>query len=206
MRTIPTTFTEQLHSLPLNTMNNDGFAAMQELRAKGFTVALGLRQADVESLNGLANQTAIREYCPNDLSRRFGDEAMVQKWLEKGRLTFQLRKIGEASLSGIVWTGPEKCVDLPDCDSTFAIRLSEEVAGQGLAAPLTIAALSGSVALGVKKIGLETWQSNIGAVKTYEKAGAKHIATRKGRRPTLAPEGEIDDVRLFMQFPHTFIN
>jgi len=204
MHTIPTTFTEELYPLPLNTMSNEGFAAVRELRDKGFAVAIGLRQTDVESLTELAGQQAIREYCPNDLERRFGDEAMVQSWLTKGRLTFQLRRIGETGLSGILWTGPEKSNDLPDCDNTFAVRLSETVAGQGLATPFTIAALSGSVALGVKKIGLETWQSNAGAVKTYEKAGAKHIARRNGTRPTLGPRGEIDDVRLFMQFPQTF--
>lgn len=214
MAELPTTFSETLLPLLPETLDKAGREALLELDQKGFEVVRGLRRADVPDIIAIANQIGVQEFCPRDIRERFGDEAMTEDWLAKRRVFFQLRsKLGETSLVGYGWTGPEAYREMPDCQTGFAIRLSEAVAGQGLGRLFTLAIVSASMALGMRKIGLETWQSNIGAWKTYQYAGAvlDNAVSRPDTRATIAERTtqrirrrQRDDVRLFMRFAQTF--
>jgi ribosomal protein S18 acetylase RimI-like enzyme len=70
----------------------------------------------------------------------------------------------------------------------------------------------GYMAVGLDKVGLETWGSNTAAVRTYVKAGAQLVTTKDDLCPTLVDDpkipktadGQRSDVRQFMRFPQTF--
>lgn len=212
MAEFPTTFAEDLLPLQFVELDDKGSEAVKTLADKGFEVVAGVRRADVPEITAIANQDGVREYCPNDLATRVGDEPMMETWLTKngGRGAFILRRIGKTSVSGYGWVGQEENRNLPKCESTFAIRIDEAEGGKGLGSLYTTAIVAGSAALyGAKKIGLETWGSNTSAVRAYLKAGAELVTTKDDMRPTLTPtahetSGMRRDVRLFMQFTHTF--
>jgi hypothetical protein len=206
---LSTEFAHDLAPLKLAALDEIGQTALQKLNARGIEVYTGFRRQDQPEVATIAGQTGVREFCANDTNRRFATEEMAEEWQKKGRLFFQLRDLGRSSLIGYGWTGPERCGELPDCENTFAERLSEEVAGRGLGAPFAVVIASGSVALDVCKVGLETWGSNTAAVRSYLKAGAELVTTRDDQRPTQNPapheaDGKRRDVRLFMRFPQTF--
>lgn len=196
MNTYPTRF-EQKEIIP--TLDDS-------LRTRGFIVKAGLEAADIEEIGRIARTDSVREFCPNDAVSRFGSVSHAEKWLAKGRGMFQLQQIGADRLAGYGWTGPEECPFIKDGETTFAVRLSPEFAGQGLAVPFTNAILLGSAALfGSKNIWLETWQSNQAAVRTYQKNGAVLIASMPSERATQTNDtGQRSDVRLFMKFGQTF--
>lgn len=208
----PDTFTRELVPLDPHGLSEAGQRALGQLHIEGFDVEVGLRRRDVADIAAIANQEAVREFCPNDLEKRFGDEQMAEAWLAKngGRGVFLLRHMGERALAGYGWTGAEITPELPDCETTFALRLSEEVAGRRLGTPFTTAIVSGSMAVfGTTRTGLETWASNTRAVRTYARAGTQLVTSRDDKRPTLRPapnetEGMRRDTRLFMVFPQTF--
>jgi len=210
---LPSALQESLTPISADLLYDDaGRTALSALEKAGYTVSVGLRAKDLPEFQAIANQDGVREYCPEDLDRRFGSLDKMKQWQERGRLVFQLRKIGELSLVGYGWTRNEKCPQLPDCDTTFAVRLSKEVAGQGLATLLTTVIVSGSMAQGLRRIGLETWASNIAACKTYQRAGAKLQHEEPGKRLTIIKSGgrirrrQIADIRRFMSFTQTFID
>ncbi len=210
---LPTTLAESLTPVTPDLLYDDvGRAALQQLQTAGYAVCIGLRPDDLPQVQAIANQNGVQEFCPNDLRTRFGSLPMATKWQEKGRLFFQLRKLGQAGLAGYGWTGPETCDHLPDCDNTFAVRLSEAVAGQGLANLFTTVIVSGSMAQGMRRIGLETWASNIAAWKAYQHAGAKLVHEEPGKRLAIVQRGrrirrrQIADVRRFMCFTQTFVD
>jgi hypothetical protein len=208
----PTTFSETLVPLQDVDLDERGQQAIDALKGRGFEVVAGLRVADLSEIQSISHEEGVREYCPKDEGpKRFATKESTEKeWLPKGRGMLQLRSIGDGALAGYGWTGPEQCEELPDCPITFAERLSERFAGNGLGAPFAVAILSGSAALyGSERVGLETWGSNTAAVRTYLRAGAQLITTRDDERPTLKPakretDGLRRDVRQFMKFPHTF--
>ena len=170
-----------------------------------FGVFFGLREQDTADISPIAASAAVREFCPKDISSRFGNVEMAERWVAKGRTMFQLRELGRGGLAGYGWTGLETSPEIPGGDTTFAVRLAPEFAGRGLATPFTRAIVAGSSALHGGNIWLETWGSNTAAVRTYVHAGAQLVTTRDATRPTLNPgDREIDDtrrdVRLFMCF------
>ncbi|MBX6334681.1 hypothetical protein IRY61_05085 [Candidatus Saccharibacteria bacterium] len=205
----PSPFAESLTPLNIEALDETGQIAARALGELGFGVFMNLRRRDLPAVQAIAGQQAVREFCPKDLTARFGDEIMTAAWYAKEPFFFQLRSLTEAALAGYGWTRPEqkRSPELPHCDSTFAVRISDEFAGRGLGTLFTVAIVSGSMALGMRNIGLETWGSNIGAWRAYEKAGAVHVASRPDRRQTILQkpdaDGKIADVRRFMWFPQT---
>lgn len=207
MRPYPTEFSEG----PLERLKSP-IAELGQLADAGFEVTVGVRRQDMPAIARIAGQAAVREYCPKDMEVRFGDGAKAAHWLQtKGRGLFLLRPIAnEADVAGYGWTGREANEHLPDCETTFALRLSQEVSGKGLGVPFTNAILVGArTQYGARRVGLETWGSNTPAVRTYVKAGAELVTARDSHRPTRehGPQivrGQRHDARLFMQFPHTF--
>ena len=203
----PTTLQETTPALDTLVPGLDTMVAMRELKQKGFEVTAGLRQADLADIRAIAGSEAVREYCPNDVAARFGSDAMTEEWLSGGKAGFLLRQIGSGALAGYGWTGPKASPQVPGGDTTFAIRLSPDFAGQHLATPFTATINAGTLALygRHRQIWLETWGSNERAVHTYLNAGAELVATQDGERPTLhpatnEPDGMRRDTRLSMQF------
>ncbi len=212
MAEFPTAFAEEPQLIVPGMLDEVGNAAVEQLAARDFEVVAGVRRADVPEITAIANQDGVLDFCPKDAVTRFPDaDIMEENWLPKagGRGMILLRRrLGR--IAGYGWTGIEPCEQLPDCTTTFAERLDERVAGQGLAAPFAVAIVSGSMAIfGAEKIGLETWGSNTAAVRTYLKAGARLVTTKDDRRPTTHPapnetDGKRRDTRLYMQFDQTF--
>lgn len=211
MASFPTTFVAEHIPITPGLLEDEGAEAMDRLQHAGFEVVAGLRRAEVPEITAIAKQEGVREFCPRDLTKRFPDEETVEyAWLPKngGRAVFLLRRLGK--IAGYSWTGQETCPELPECETTFAIRLHEDMAGKGLGAPYTSVTVFASMALyNARKIGLETWGSNGGAVSSYVKAGARLVRVKDDMRPTLHPaanetDGMRRDTRMFMQFPQTF--
>jgi hypothetical protein len=201
---------------PATGLRHNAELALATLAHKEIIVVSGLVEADVPQITAIAGQTGVREFCPKDMGKRFPDaETIASDWLPKGRGAFlALDAANDGRIVGYGWTGPELCDELPDCETTFAVRLCEEVAGRGLGAPFTTLIVAGSMALhGAEKIGLETWGSNAAAVRSYVNAGAQLVRTRDSERETQNPDqaDRIDgkgrmlrrDTRLYMQFPQT---
>ena len=201
---------EEPTPLTSDTLDSAGRDAVQRLAVAGFAVTLGLARTEVAEVAAIAAQPGVAEYCPEDITRRFGSEEKAEAWMSRGRIVFLLRKMGESAIVGYGWTRPGRYEELPDCDTAFGVRLSSEVAGRGLGSLFTAAIVSGSMAKGMRNIGLETWESNPGAWKTYLKAGAEFGQSKAGKRMTIIKSGrrtrrrQRDDVRMFMRFPQTF--
>ncbi len=218
MRTLefPNAFTEESTDLREVSMSERGADALQLLHDKGFYIVAGLQKADVPEIMDIARDPMVREFCPNDV-RRFSEP---EAWLAKGRAAFLMRAIDTEDLVGYSWSGIEQCDELPDHPVTTAFRSMAKGTGLGLVIVTeeSTRALHGAN-LG---IGLETWASNTGAVKTYMRAGAQLMATSSEERNALT--GEISrvvrptqtedptntvingvtyrpDTRLFMAFP-----
>lgn len=195
-------------SMPITRLNN-----------LGLDVEFGLRRDDVPALTEIAKQTATLEYCPNDVARRWGNKTMAERQVAKdgGRAVMRLVSREDGSTLGFGWTGAMSDAEkehLPKCTTTFAIRLHEDAQGKHLALPFTQAIVATTMAFcRARRIGLETWGSNRGAVRTYLKAGAELVDVESSSRPTLRQRGpgvfrtdgvpHVNDVRLYMQFPHT---
>lgn len=206
---LPIRFVDEPIALDLLPLDPAGREASAAIRERGYEVFLGLRPDQWQEVTALARQRGIQEFCPNDLRQRWGDEQMSHEWVEQLNAFFQLRKLGETGILGYGWTDPERHDELPDCENQFAVRLSEELGGQGLGSLFTTAIVSGSMALGVSRIGLFTWGDNIGAWKSYEKAGAKLVTSTPSERMTIVQYGQrlrrrrIKASRFAMQFAQT---
>jgi len=212
MTNFPTTFADKPVHLQRNgfydIQSND---ALRQLSEIDLVVVAGITPADVPQMANIATQDGVREFCPKDIASRWGDVNMAEAQLKKGggRAAFLLKEVLTDAVAGYGWTGHEPCDELPGYPVTFAVRLHEDYRGKHLAAPFSRVIVAGSMALyGARGIGLETWASNTGAVRSYLASGAELVTTRDDVRPTLKPEpGDIDgkrrDVRLFMKWPHT---
>lgn len=211
MADFPNTFTEAPHYIPATNIQARHAEAFLELESKGFIVAAGLSMYDVARITAIASQEGVQEYCPNDLAKRWTDIPTARKQLAKdgGRAVFRLETIDSGRTVAFGWTGKssdEERKFLPDCENTFALRISEDYRGMGLGRPFSRAIVAGSMALyGARRIGLENWGSNTPAIRSYLGAGAVLVTTKDDRRPTRIPEqqdadGKRRDVRLYMQF------
>jgi ribosomal protein S18 acetylase RimI-like enzyme len=134
----------------------------------------------------------------------------IEKWLSKQRLTFLLLKKeanGELNLAGYGWIGIKDSEHAPGAHTTFSLRVSQNHGGQGLAAPFSTLMVMGSATVfGIKDIWLETWASNGAAVHIYHKIGFEDVDAVPGERPTtLEGGGTVQDERLFMTFPNSFL-
>jgi hypothetical protein len=80
----PTSFTPELRPLqPGYGLSEPTDTLLQELRAHGFVMAVGVHESQLDNLADMASQPHIREFCPNDVGR-FGSEPRVRKWQQKG--------------------------------------------------------------------------------------------------------------------------
>lgn len=224
----PTTFTETPQLVMPTDVRPNMSTIIDGLISSGYGLVAGLRREDVEDITRIAGQPGVREFCPKDLRQRWTDEAAAEKQLAKdgGRGVFRLVRLLDhldpinGDTVGYGWTGKsgdDERAKLPLCENTFAIRLDAAVAGQGLGKRFTGGIVAGSMALfGARNIGLETWASNVGAVKSYFAAGAEFVAAQNDERETLdydvacrdeSRNGEYvayrPDTRYFMQFPQS---
>ncbi|MFA5004125.1 MAG: hypothetical protein WC498_02505 [Candidatus Saccharimonadales bacterium] len=214
MANFPDSFTENptyIHPTNVRPSDAEPFA---QLERRGFVVVAGLRESDVADLSAIAGQEGVREYCPNDIAKRWTDIPTTEKQLAKdgGRGVFRLESLETHETAAFGWTGKsseDERALLPMCENTFALRINETYRGQRLGRPFSRAIVAGSVALfKAKKIGLETWGSNTPAVRSYLGAGALLVTTQYDRRLTRVPElqdadGKVRDVRLYMQYPQS---
>ncbi|HEX7964000.1 MAG TPA: hypothetical protein VF466_05445 [Candidatus Saccharimonadales bacterium] len=213
--TYPTTYAEVLTPLTAEGMDPRGVAALGSLGNKGIEVVMGLTVADMKDVGRIARQPGVRWFCPKDERKRVGDEKLGRTWMEDGRLVFQGKKDSHTVAYG--WLRPEECEELPDALETFAVRVDEALAGQGVGVDFSHAIIFGGMArAGSKKVGHETWASNIGAFKTYSKGGAQPMVAKNGWRE-LPPEHadkadrinekgvpEQRDTRVWWQWPQSF--
>jgi hypothetical protein len=204
-RLFPTTFSDELHTLEPDVLDEPGRRALGELATMGFVVEAGLRKIDVPGITEIAGQLPVRTYCWNDIEGRFGTESMAERWLSKARGMMQLRHPSAAVQAAYGWEGPEWCEYLPGCENTFAVRVNKDFGKRGLGMLFSTVLVSGSAALyGARNVGLETWKSNMHAVTLYEKMSAERVTERESMRKTL-DGGRTPDTRVYMQFPHTFV-
>lgn len=212
MANFPTGFEETPHVLRFNDLRPAHSEYLSRLQSAGYDVVAGLDRASVPALAEISQQDGVREFCPNDLKRRWATEEMTEKQLAKdggrGVLRLVSRETGETH--GFGWTGKiseDERTYLPMCENTFALRLHEAARGKKLGASFSRVIVAGSMALwAAKNIGLETWASNTPAVRTYLSAGAELVTTKDDIRPTLdrqkfSHENHRNDVRLYMHYP-----
>lgn len=207
MSEFPTEFGVKIHDLSEINLGETSNNAIKKLGEAGLRVQLGMEPEDLEDIQEIANSNAVREFCPNDLAARFGNEQMARKWLKNGKGVFELRANNPRDdLAGYGWTGPKQVMEVPGGDTTFAVRLSPKYSGRHLGTPFAQAIVAGSqTTFGKQNIWLETWASNVRAVGSYLHAGAQLVENTDSYRPTLYPaknetDGVRRDTRLFMRF------
>jgi ribosomal protein S18 acetylase RimI-like enzyme len=208
MKDFPNNFSETTESLPLDEIGDKGREFAEQLAAKGYEVRHGLTTAFADAITAMANEPAIREYCPKDCTQRFANREVIQSWLSKKRATFLLLKNndqGEQDLVGYGWVGTESSDLIPTGQTTFAIRIGEAGQGQGLATPFAWLIVAGAAAIyGARDVWLETWQSNGGAVHVYHKIGFQDVAQVEDDRPTISGQS-VKDTRLYMALPNELL-
>ena len=205
------TFTDTLVPIkPYQILDTAGHNTLRELRRRNLAMYMGLRPGDIKEIQAIANEGGIREFCPEDLSRRFAGTEHTRAWLGKGRTMFQFRELGTGALAAYGCAGDKTCKEIPDQDTTLSLRASERFTGQGIGKLATLAIIAATTEIiGARNIGLKTWASNGAAVKTYLRSGATLVTSRDECRPTLYPapnetDGMRRDVILFMSFGRTF--
>jgi len=218
MASFPNAYIEQTQPLEPN-LDTFGNAALDRLHAKGYEVTTGLTRYYAGAISIMAQQPHIGEYCPKDPTvARFGTEQSTERWLQKGggRATFLLlsqvidkEDILGHKLQGYGWTGYEPNETLPQHPITSAYRLGASALGKHVAGDFIQTVVSGTHKLYAPNdgIGLETWQSNH-AAGLYLKVGfVIQSQTHQiiERRPTIdpkAPDGSVEDTRLYMAYPN----
>jgi hypothetical protein len=253
MSNFPTTFAEQVQQLPAD-LGERGNAARERLAENGFEVVAGITRLLVPQLMANAREESTLEWCPKEPnSGRFESEESTEKWLTKGDSTlnefgrgifllmptvdnkFQPVEKGAQLLDGHGWEGPEispaistedPTPIIPGGTTTFALRLSEIVAGRrlGLARDFTQLIVAGSAVMyDAKDVWLETWKGNTAAVRTYEQVGFEHVFEKPDQeRPTRKPVGYefpngnvvylnhmdkpvVNDTRYWMSYPNELL-
>lgn len=222
----PTTFTDTPLVLTPQHVQPKHADIISGLESRGYGIVAGLREQDVQDITRIAGQPGVREFCPKDIRQRWTNIDATRKQLNKdgGRGVFRLVKLVDhldpidGDTVGYGWTGKsseDERAKLPRCENTFAIRLDSAVARQGLGRRFTAGIVVGSMALfNAHNIGLETWASNVGAVKSYFGAAAEFVTGQNSERVTRnldeAVRTEIidgeeigirPDTRYYMQFP-----
>ena len=199
----PNTLASETEPIPKDLLSESDRLLIEDLKSRGYEVRTGLAADYIDAITAMANEPSIRTYCPKDCSERFVDQTTTERWLAKARGVFLLLKqtTNGWQLAGYAWMGAAKSDQVPGAETTFALRIGEEHQGQGLAAPFARLVVASSAILhGAKKIWLETWQSNGGAVHIYQKIGFKKVTEKPSKR--LTPDGEVvADTRLYMSLP-----
>jgi ribosomal protein S18 acetylase RimI-like enzyme len=207
MADFPDTFSEELISLSSLNLGQAGLEAFQKLSEADYEVKCGLTEEYAAKITAMTQEPSIRLNCPKDSSERFTDLEATKKWLQKKRGSFLLLKKeddGSLSLAGYGWAGNGTSDKVPQGQTTFAVRVSENHQGKGLAAPFSWLIIAGSAVIyGARDFWLETWQSNGGAVHTYHKLGFEDVAEEAGERVT--PDGQLADTRLYMSLPNELL-
>ncbi len=198
MNDYPTTFADDVFAEQGNDLSDTAKQALARLSEKGYVVHTGLRRTDVAALHALSLQPSIREYCPNDCTKRFKDEQTTANWLEKGRLAVLLVHKKTGAIAGYGWFGPGTSEHVPSGRETFGLRVSEDHQGNGLATPfLTVILDLAKQRYEVQQLWLESWQSNAGALHVYQKLGFVTVHTEPARRPT-KNNATTPDTRVYM--------
>jgi GNAT superfamily N-acetyltransferase len=145
---------------------------------------VGIDDDLVNQLIKKSRQDHIKSSTPKDISERFGDIKMFTEWNEQGRVMHWL--VGDNDdLAGVIWYGKKKFPNdnnqKVSANNTFAIRIYEGYAGQGLAKPF----MKQSLQLYLKSLknnhddNVEIWLStsvnNFPAIAVYTKFGYKEI-------------------------------
>lgn len=199
----PTEF--QVEPTPLTAnLGESGNEALTHLRDKGFEVYTGLSLEIRKQLGRLACEEVIYATCWNDKEKRFGDDEMAKKWMQKGRGLITLQRRDE--IVGYGWTGPgTDDTYMPGGEVTAAFRLGEGARGQRLATPFTeVVTKSASALYDGRNVWLETWRSNVAANKAYEKVGYEEVVCVNSLRKTKNSPDE-PDIRRFMRYPNELL-
>lgn len=200
MKAYPTGFSPATINIDPNVLSASGQAALQSLSEKSFGIELGLTRQRLPAIQVLSLQQSIKEYCPNDYSKRFLDEASAEAWVRKGRIAVLLVDASNGQLAGYGWVGKGTNQHIPEGETTFALRISEDYQGRGLATPYSQLIIDVATQIyGAAGLWLEAWQSNAGAVHIYEKLGFTPVASEEAERPT-ANGRTTTDVRLHMTY------
>lgn len=207
---LPTTVTDQAINLPIDSIADKDRGMIDRLLAGGYQVQIGLTPQITQAIIAMAQEPAIKEFCPNDFGKRFASPEAAQQWVAKGRAVFALLAADANTglrLAGYGWVGPETSKAVPAGRSTFALRIGQADQGKGLAAPFAWSIIAGGTLLyGLKDFWLETWGSNGGAVHNYEKIGFEAINEKLDERPTLqASVGVVYDNRIYMLLPNDLL-
>lgn len=199
MSTYPTSFDTATMQPDPASLSETGREAIAKLAERGYHVTVGLTADIVPKLHELSLQHSIKEYCPNDCTKRFADVPTAEHWLEKGRVTVLLVETATGDIAGYGWFGDGTSPHVPEGKETFALRISESHQGKGLATPYAQALLDIAEQLyGVEHLWLEAWESNAGAVHIYQKLGFTLVDQETSERPT-ADGGTVQDTRLYMK-------
>lgn len=162
-------------------------------------IAIGKDKGLVSQLIQKSGQAGIVCYTPNDRTKRFGSQAMFDKWESQGREIHWLLGKGD-DLAGILWYGkkefPLEDLDLAEMpEETVAIRLYDGYTGHGLARPAMLQSLKLHVkdtqerGEPVKGIWLQTDTDNKAALAVYGKFGYREVS-RDGARVTMVLPAE----------------
>ncbi|HVA10943.1 MAG TPA: hypothetical protein VNG32_02130 [Candidatus Dormibacteraeota bacterium] len=201
MMPFPDSYANELGQLPAEQMGEDGRAAIESLKTKGYEVRVGLTPEFADAIAAMALEPSIKEYCPNDSGSRFINRQTTAQWLSNKRATFLLlhkADNGELELAGYGWVGAKQSPLVPGGENTFSLRVGENHQGRGLAAPFSVSMLYGATAIyGARHIWLETWESNGGAVHIYHKIGFNDVAAKQEERSSTNGQ-MVPDTRLFM--------
>lgn len=198
--------TQKLNPEDFTNQNDRDFVKL--LDDKGFELHQGLTKDYAEQLIEMAQEPAIKEYCPNDYGSRFRDLAATADWLKKGRAVFLLikREVDGNRLAGYGWSGAGTSSIVQHGEVTFAIRIGELGQGQGMATPFARLIIAASASIyGVRDFWLETWASNAAAVHVYHKIGFVDVAQEPADRPSVK-EGRVADTRVYMSLPNEALN
>ncbi len=171
-----------------------GLAVTDDMKPTVCYLAVGSDDTLQQQLVVKSQQPHILASTPNDAAKRFGNQAMLDQWLTKGRLVHWL--VGpDNDLAGIMWYGREHFpidIDLPEIpEETFAIRLYEGYIGHHLSLPFMKLSFKTYIqdkqARGETVVGiwLQTDVENEAAYKAYAKFGFREVH-RDDHRITMA--------------------
>lgn len=198
MNVFPTTLNDQTVWLDHTSLTDDGTTMLQFLHDKGYRIQVGLTEEDAQKLSVISLQPSIRNYCPNDSTKRFTSLEATRQWLMKGRVAFLLKEQTSGDIAGYGWSGRGTNEHIAEGTLTAALRLNEQYQGNGLATPFLAVILNYTTKhYSNEVIWLEAWASNAGAVHIYEKLGFKLVNSSPSTRVT-DTGNTIEDTRLFM--------
>lgn len=180
-----------------------GQQALARLQETGYAVQCGVTEQQLDEIIAVSALDEIREYCPNDSTKRFRDHDAALEWLGKGRLVVLLVEQATQAVAGYGWLGAEPSPHIAGSDMTLAVRIVPAHQGRRLATPYSQVLVSVALAQGAQGLWLEAWQSNAGAVHVYGKLGFALVDQAPADRPSVGVQTAVPDVRLFMQYQNT---